>query len=183
MSQSVISAPQPSQSASQEKTSQIDTKTTRSEQVPQIFNDDTQILTQLENATRDLQSALENIPISHILRHRSVYKATNLISVHSTTPLYSVLDVLAENRILAVPVYNVPTDNPFDKEYIGEFLIKSPLHLREPSSLLPSSHHNIGIVSIFDILGYTVFQKVFQQMQYVAMFVCFRVNVLQTNYN
>ncbi|KAJ3407452.1 hypothetical protein HDV05_005413 [Chytridiales sp. JEL 0842] len=97
------------------------------------------LATQLRDASRDVFQALHQIPISVVLSHRGLSKSTGLVAVHASTSLADVLIELKNNNILAVPVYIHPANDNMGKEYIG-------------------------IVSIYDILAWTVFQKVFDKM-------------------
>ena len=95
-----------------------------------------------DEAARQLHQVLKDIHISSVLDHRRKYKgASSLVSVYSTTPLYAAMDLMAEGGYTSLPVYSVPQDDPWGKEYLG-------------------------IVSMEDILGYTIFQKMFDKMQF-----------------
>jgi hypothetical protein len=128
----------------------LDSTTTIKQQQQQLATQstDTFLTTQqLQHATHDIFEALHQIPISVIISHsRAASKTsnpTNLISVHSSTPIHQVLEILRLNNILAVPVYNHPKDDPkLGKEYVG-------------------------IVSVYDVVAWTVFQKVLDTMEQV----------------
>ncbi|KAI8833859.1 hypothetical protein BJ741DRAFT_611374 [Chytriomyces cf. hyalinus JEL632] len=98
-------------------------------------------------ASRDVFDALSKIPISALLAHKRASQDTSnqptpsqLISVHESTPLRDVLATLAKHSILAVPVTSHPVEKPEDTAFAG-------------------------IVSIYDILAWTVFQNMFDCLQ------------------
>ena len=115
------------------------------EQVPPQFKSLTQ-------AREYVLKSLQKVPISSVIDHRRrkfARPAPELVAVHSSATLKEVLDILAHHSILAVPIYVTPEekdDNSYDIGVLGgkEF---------------------IGIVSIYDILGWTVFQQVFDLME------------------
>ncbi|KAJ3108948.1 hypothetical protein HDU97_009681 [Phlyctochytrium planicorne] len=102
----------------------------------------------LAGASKDVLSHLHNIPIASLLSHRKARRhqlstSPALVSVSEEEPVRSVLQIMALHDILALPVYRSPTDaegNPSGKEFLG-------------------------IVSIYDIMAWTVFQKVFDKME------------------
>ncbi|TPX66479.1 hypothetical protein SpCBS45565_g04455 [Spizellomyces sp. 'palustris'] len=94
----------------------------------------------VQSAITEGYNALHKVPISTLLRHRRYRKGTSgLISVPEDTTLGEVMSLLRTEGILAVPVYKEVEGDTFGKEYTG-------------------------IVSIYDILAFTVFQKIFDQM-------------------
>ncbi|TPX58939.1 hypothetical protein CcCBS67573_g09120 [Chytriomyces confervae] len=104
---------------------------------------DSDILT----ASKEVFNALSKIPISALLAHKRASQGTNshptpsqLISVDESMPLRDVLVTLAKHSILAVPVTSHPVQQPEDTGFAG-------------------------IVSIYDVLAWTVFQKMFDSLQ------------------
>ncbi|KAJ3394643.1 hypothetical protein HDU80_010472 [Chytriomyces hyalinus] len=109
----------------------------------QATNNDADVLT----ATKEVFDALSKIPISALLAHKRASQDTNshptpsqLISVDESMPLRDVLATLSKHSILAVPVTSHPVKQPEDAGFAG-------------------------IVSIYDILAWTVFQKMFDSLQ------------------
>ncbi|KAJ3117028.1 hypothetical protein HK100_000904 [Physocladia obscura] len=98
----------------------------------------------LSNDIKSIRAALDAIPISTLIAHLRSRQPDSLpltlISVHENTPLSQVLRVLSENNILAVPVYRDSVDFQAEKVFTG-------------------------IVSIYDVLAYTVFQKLFNDLE------------------
>ncbi|KAI8835278.1 hypothetical protein BJ741DRAFT_657257 [Chytriomyces cf. hyalinus JEL632] len=97
--------------------------------------------------SKEVFDALSKIPISALLAHKRASQDTNshpipsqLISVDESMPLRDVLATLAKHSILAVPVTSHPVQQPEDTGFAG-------------------------IVSIYDILAWTVFQKMFDSLQ------------------
>ncbi|KAJ3412263.1 hypothetical protein HDV05_001022 [Chytridiales sp. JEL 0842] len=95
----------------------------------------------LFSASKSLQTTLASIPISAVIAHRSLFKQKPLVTVHAQTPLHTAMDVMADHGLFAVPVYKfVKEDEVGERDFVG-------------------------IVSMFDVLGDTVFQKVFDEME------------------
>ncbi|KAJ3025418.1 UNVERIFIED_CONTAM: hypothetical protein HDU68_007185 [Siphonaria sp. JEL0065] len=96
----------------------------------------------IASASKEVYSALNHIPISTLLAHkRSRQTSTSLplVSVKQDTPLRDVLKLMAEKHLLAVPVY-VESEDLKQKKFTG-------------------------IVSIMDVLAWTVFQKLFDDLE------------------
>ncbi|KAJ3071684.1 hypothetical protein HDU98_004943 [Podochytrium sp. JEL0797] len=94
----------------------------------------------LHLATKEIYDALSSTPISALLAHKRSRRPDNslhLIAVEHHTPLRDVLKVLNENSILAVAVF---VEDEEGKKYTG-------------------------IVSIYDVLAWTVFQKMFDDLE------------------
>eukprot|EP00842_Homolaphlyctis_polyrhiza_P003563 jgi/Hompol1/4207/HPOL_006982-RA len=99
------------------------------------------MLPQLTTATATVYAKLSATPISELLAHMRRSKGLSpLIAVHEDTPLASVLATMRDANILAVPVYRIPADEPSGRLYTG-------------------------IVSVFDVVAGTVFQRMFDDMQ------------------
>ncbi|KAI9343639.1 hypothetical protein BDR26DRAFT_858451 [Obelidium mucronatum] len=94
-------------------------------------------------AAKEVYESLNAIPIATLLAHKRSRQPNNialpLISVHQDTPLRDVLKLMADKQLLAVPVYIESTDLK-QKKFIG-------------------------IVSIYDVLAWTVFQKLFDDLE------------------
>ncbi|KAI9096563.1 hypothetical protein DFS34DRAFT_623259 [Phlyctochytrium arcticum] len=84
-----------------------------------------------------LYAHLSRTPIAELLRFRS--NPLPLVAVPNSTPLSTVISVLRSNNILAVPVYS-EDENAGPKDFEG-------------------------IVSIWDIMRFTVFREVFELME------------------
>ncbi|KAI8612104.1 hypothetical protein BC830DRAFT_1083585 [Chytriomyces sp. MP71] len=94
-------------------------------------------------AIKEFYSALTHIPISKLLEHKRASRpdhSLQLVSVPEETPLRDVLKVLAEHHVLAVPTTRIVQDHPQDKTFTG-------------------------IVSIYDVLAWSVFNKLFDDLQ------------------
>ncbi|KAJ3219443.1 hypothetical protein HDU67_001274 [Dinochytrium kinnereticum] len=99
----------------------------------------------LKDASHEVLRALHNTPIASLLTHRKTRRhqqssVVELVSVSEEEPVRGVLQILASNDILAVPVYRIPGEGQEGKEFVG-------------------------IVSIYDIMAWSVFQKVFDKME------------------
>ncbi|KAJ3113496.1 hypothetical protein HDU96_003319, partial [Phlyctochytrium bullatum] len=99
----------------------------------------------LSKAAHEVLKTLHNIPIASLLNHRKHRRqqqqaSPQLVAVPAEEPVRSVLQILAFNDILAVPVYRLMPEPKDGKEFMG-------------------------IVSVFDICAWTVFQKVFDKME------------------
>lgn len=91
-------------------------------------------------SVQKVYETLQKVPISQLIQHkRSTRGFSSLVAVHESTPLSDALSTLKTANILAVPVYMVPPNEPSGKVFTG-------------------------IVSVSDILAWTVFQKMFDDM-------------------
>ncbi|KAI9190802.1 uncharacterized protein BJ171DRAFT_46635 [Polychytrium aggregatum] len=97
----------------------------------------TVIDTAADQAAAVVLKKLHHHPIKKLLEHRRTYRPYHpLISIHESTTLGDVLRTLSDHAILAVPVYSIPEEEPTGKQFTG-------------------------IISVYDILAWTVFQKMF----------------------
>ncbi|KAJ3120407.1 hypothetical protein HK098_004636 [Nowakowskiella sp. JEL0407] len=87
-------------------------------------------------ARTTVYNVISQIPISVLFNKPK----KSLIDVHEDTSLENVLELLSDADILAVPVFKNPETNPKQKIFTG-------------------------IVSVYDILVYTVFQNVFKSLE------------------
>ncbi|KAJ3294666.1 hypothetical protein HDU79_010624 [Rhizoclosmatium sp. JEL0117] len=98
------------------------------------------------NHINQFYHSLNAIPISTLLAHKRARSPDNslaLVSVDEATPLRDVLEIMAEKNIQAVPVYKLEPSNEGGR---GE-------------------KRFTGIVSIYDVLAWTVFQKLFDDLE------------------
>ncbi|KAJ3091879.1 hypothetical protein HK102_012929 [Quaeritorhiza haematococci] len=98
----------------------------------------------LKEHANTLYKALHKVPISKLLAFKkaqgedSLRPFRPLIYVHEDSTLATVLELLRQEEILAVPIYRTPKDT--------------------------DSMEFTGIISVYDILAWTVFQKLFDQL-------------------
>ncbi|KAI9190809.1 uncharacterized protein BJ171DRAFT_433472 [Polychytrium aggregatum] len=82
-------------------------------------------------------------PIRKLLAFRKTYRRHDqLISIHESATLAEALGIMARANISAVPVYRTPEDDIHGREYMG-------------------------IVSVSDVLAWTVFQKFVGDLEYL----------------
>ncbi|KAI8820701.1 uncharacterized protein EV422DRAFT_529803 [Fimicolochytrium jonesii] len=94
-----------------------------------------------QNAVQEIYRKLGTIPIAAILKHREATRGSSpLIAVPETATVAEVMLLLRNEGILAVPVYRVTEGQSGGRQYTG-------------------------IISIHDILAYTVFQKLFDRLE------------------
>ncbi|KAI8895166.1 hypothetical protein BC833DRAFT_602258 [Globomyces pollinis-pini] len=87
--------------------------------------------------SKQLLTALETFPISNVIQHKDSKGTRDIVSVHESTNLESVLRTLSNEHILAVPIY------------------------RNSGDL--SARIFTGVVSVYDILSFGFFQEMFDK--------------------
>ncbi|KAI8929654.1 hypothetical protein BC831DRAFT_258032 [Entophlyctis helioformis] len=98
----------------------------------------------LDDASKAVYMHLDKTPIAQVIKHMRRIKGpaavSPLIAVHEDTSLASVLATMRDADILAVPVFRVLPEEPSGRMYTG-------------------------IISVYDILAATVFQRMFDDME------------------
>ncbi|KAJ3099834.1 hypothetical protein HDU96_010544 [Phlyctochytrium bullatum] len=122
-----------------------------------------------DRAARHAVEVLEGVPIAAVLKHRRIRRTQRhlktevaggmLVAVEEDMPMGMVLGVMKRSGVVSLPVFRVEKAEVVDVERRME----EGKGARVPS--FAGKREYLGMVCLQDILGYTVFQKVFDKIQ------------------